>query len=158
MVIGIGRRQFISALGGAAVAWPLGAHAQQPERIRRVGAVIAFAETNSDGQAAAAAFRHGLERLGRVEGQEYSSRLPLCRGRSDTLQNLPGRVGQPVAGRHSRRRHAGRGGAEAVDTHNTDYLAREATTVSGLRLCRIAQLKRSADLSICPRIGKMGTF
>jgi hypothetical protein len=81
MAIGIGRRQFISALGGAAVAWPLGAHAQQPERIRRVGALIAFAETNSDGQAAAAAFRHGLERLGRVEGQEYSSRPPLYRGR-----------------------------------------------------------------------------
>jgi putative ABC transport system substrate-binding protein len=63
------RRTFITLLGGAAVAWPLAARAQQSERIRRVGALIAFAETNSDGQAAAAAFRHGLEQLGWVEGK-----------------------------------------------------------------------------------------
>ena len=62
------RRKFISLLGGAA-AWPLSAHAQQPDRIRRVGVLIGLAEDDLDSKVRLGAFRQGLEKLGWSEGR-----------------------------------------------------------------------------------------
>ena len=63
------RREFITLLGGATVACPLAAHAQQTERMRRIGALIAFAESDPLYQADVSAFRDGLQKLGWTEGR-----------------------------------------------------------------------------------------
>ena len=62
------RRVFIAVLGGAA-AWPLAGHAQRPERVRRVGALIGFPENDPFAQRMVSAFAQALERLGWVEGK-----------------------------------------------------------------------------------------
>jgi putative ABC transport system substrate-binding protein len=63
------RREFIRLLGGAAVASPLVARAQQGERVRRIGVLMAFGEGDPGGQARVAAFREGLQKLGWAEGR-----------------------------------------------------------------------------------------
>jgi putative tryptophan/tyrosine transport system substrate-binding protein len=74
------RRKFITLLGGAAaVAWPLAARAQQPERMRRIGVLMGYAESDSDAQARVAAFRDGLQKLGWAEGRniQIDTRWPI---------------------------------------------------------------------------------
>jgi putative ABC transport system substrate-binding protein len=51
------RRAFITLLGGAAAAWPLAARAQQPERIRRIGAIITRSADDPESQIIVGAFR-----------------------------------------------------------------------------------------------------
>src|SRR5262245_17899228 len=62
------RRDFITLLGGA-VAWPLAARAQQPERMRRIVFVHPLTESAPIIQARIAAFRQALERLGWIENR-----------------------------------------------------------------------------------------
>jgi putative ABC transport system substrate-binding protein len=63
------RRDFLKSISGAATTWPLVARAQQPERIKRVGALMGFAESDQEGQIFIAAFREGLHKLGWTEGR-----------------------------------------------------------------------------------------
>src|SRR3974390_3362447 len=57
------RREFIKVIAGSA-AWPLAAHAQQPERVRRIGVLMGRSANDKEGQAFVAAFLQGLQELG----------------------------------------------------------------------------------------------
>src|ERR1700738_42336 len=63
------RRDFIKVIAGAAAASPLAAHAQQPGRMWRIGGLMAYAESDPEGQARVAAFREGLQKLGWTESR-----------------------------------------------------------------------------------------
>ena len=82
------RREFITFFGGAAAAWPLTARAPQPARIRRIGALLAFAESDLEGQANIAAFRDGLEKLGWTEGHNIQFDVRWGADESEPRQRL----------------------------------------------------------------------
>jgi len=74
------RREFISLLGGAS-AWPLAAHAQQPDQMRRVGMLMNMVEDNPEGQAFVTAFRQVLQQSGWTDGRNV--RIDIRWGAND---------------------------------------------------------------------------
>jgi len=83
----IGRRDFITLLGGAAAAWPLDARAQQPERVRRIGVLMSYPENDPAGQLRATAFRQGLEKLGWTVGRNLQIDYLWGVGDADWIQS-----------------------------------------------------------------------
>src|SRR5215472_15865894 len=71
------RREFITLLGGAAATWPLIARAQQADRIRRIGVLMAWPETEAEAQTNVATFRKELEKLGWTGGPQHPDRHSL---------------------------------------------------------------------------------
>ena len=65
----IGRREFITLLGGAAAAWPLAARAQQPEQMRRIGVLLSQAESDPVAQSYITTFAARLRELGWIDGK-----------------------------------------------------------------------------------------
>ena len=62
------RREFLKVAAGSAGIWPLAAHAQQPEPMRRIGVLMNRAANDPDGQARLAAFKQNLQQLGWTDG------------------------------------------------------------------------------------------
>ena len=63
------RREFMAALGGLAATWPFAARAQQSDRMRRIGVLSPYAESDPEPKAWLATFREELEKLGWNEGR-----------------------------------------------------------------------------------------
>jgi ABC-type uncharacterized transport system substrate-binding protein len=79
------RREFISLVGGMAVAWPLAAGAQQPGKIYRIGFLWDSPDAFVD---ALEAFRQGLNELGYVEGQTITIEYRWAEGRPERMREL----------------------------------------------------------------------
>jgi putative ABC transport system substrate-binding protein len=67
------RREFVSLLGGTAMAWPLAARGQPADRVRRIGWLHFFPESDPGSQVHAAAFRQGMEKLGWFVGRNLAT-------------------------------------------------------------------------------------
>src|SRR6516164_1827750 len=81
------RREFITLLGGAtAAAWPLAPHAQQPERMRRIGVLSPLAAGDPEERARDAAFAQGLQQLGWIVGQNVRIEYRWGRGDADAMR------------------------------------------------------------------------
>jgi putative ABC transport system substrate-binding protein len=63
------RREFLGVLGGAAVAWPRAASAQQSDRMRSIGVLVAGTAAEPEHQVRVTAVLQRLEQLGWAEGR-----------------------------------------------------------------------------------------
>src|ERR1700757_687668 len=68
-MFGMRRREFIAVLGGAAVAWPVRARAQQGDRVRRVGVLLPLDENDPLAKSLVSAFTQTLADLGWTDGR-----------------------------------------------------------------------------------------
>src|SRR5262249_36736539 len=83
-MFGTRRREFITLLGSAAVAWPLAARAQHP-KVRTIGALVIG---NTDPQEFWRVFRQGLRDLGYVEGQNIRFEFRSAEGQANRVPEL----------------------------------------------------------------------
>jgi putative ABC transport system substrate-binding protein len=81
------RREFMSLFGGAA-AWPLAARAQQRDRVRLIGVLMGFAESDPAAQSWLAAFRNALTQLGWSEGNNLRIEVRWGAADPDRIRTL----------------------------------------------------------------------
>jgi ABC-type uncharacterized transport system substrate-binding protein len=69
MTLNLARRKLLAALGGAAVAWPLAARAQQRDRVKGLGVLWGLAENDNAYEPYLSAFEQRLQDLGWIDGR-----------------------------------------------------------------------------------------
>jgi len=82
------RREFITLVGGATAIWPLAALAQQPGRIRLIGVLMGFGESDPAAQPYLAGFQGALTKLGRTEGSNLRTEVRWGAGDPDKFRLL----------------------------------------------------------------------
>jgi putative ABC transport system substrate-binding protein len=82
------RREFIACLGGAAAGLPLGARAQQPEQIRRIGILQGLAASDPEWQPRLNAFKQRLRELGWIEGHNVAFEYRYADAKPERLPAL----------------------------------------------------------------------
>src|SRR5262245_52412539 len=80
------RRDFVTGIAGSAAAWPLAAHAQQPERVRSIGVIFAGSPDFPDLQARLAAFLQALAQLGWAAGRNVRIDTRWAAGNPDSIR------------------------------------------------------------------------
>src|SRR5262245_13043478 len=80
------RRHFITLLGGTVMVWPLTAHAQQAERVRRIGVLIPFTVDDPEVQVRNAVFEQSLRQLGWTVGQNLQIEQRLSGGEAASIR------------------------------------------------------------------------
>ena len=82
------RREFIALFGGAGVAWPLAARAQQADKLFRIGYVPLGLPTNASDQLFVEAFRKGLHDVGLVENRDVTIDIAWVANEADYSQAI----------------------------------------------------------------------
>jgi putative tryptophan/tyrosine transport system substrate-binding protein len=80
------RREFIALMGGAAATRPLAARAQQPDRMRRIGVLMANDENDPEGKAWLSGFTRGLQELGWTDGRNLQMNVRWGAGNVDLMR------------------------------------------------------------------------
>jgi ABC-type uncharacterized transport system substrate-binding protein len=80
------RRHFITLLGGTVMVWPLTAHAQQAERVRRIGVLIPFTSDDPEVQVRNAVFEQSLRQFGWTVGQNLQIEQRLSGGEAASIR------------------------------------------------------------------------
>jgi hypothetical protein len=83
----IGRREFITLLGGA-VAWPLAARAQSSDRMRRLGVLMGYAESDPEAKGFFAGFMQTLADLGGIDGRNLQMIVRWAPGSVDRMRSF----------------------------------------------------------------------
>src|ERR1700704_1922346 len=82
------RREFITLVGSAAALWPLVAGAQQPDRMRRIGVLLPYIESDAQAQARVTALRAALQERGWAYGRNIAFESLYAEGQLDRLPAL----------------------------------------------------------------------